>query len=231
MKLVKNLNLPINYLFRSFGTYGYLCAMQFPSKLIEDAVNAFATLPGIGKKTALRLVMHLLQKEANDTKNLSEAILKMRMEIKFCKTCHNVSDEDICSICSNSYRDKSVVCIVENFRDIIAIENTRHYNGLYHVLEGLISPMDGIGPEQLNIQSLVQRMESGEVKEIIMALNPTIDGDTTIFYLSKMLAKYELKITSIARGIAFGGELEYVDEITLARSIQSRLPYENYLSK
>lgn len=205
--------------------------MQLPSKLIEDAVNAFATLPGIGKKTALRLVLHLLQKEESDTKYLSEAIMKMRRDIKFCKTCHNVSDEDTCSICSNSYKDKSVVCIVENFRDIVAIENTRHYNGLYHVLEGLISPMDGIGPEQLNIQTLINRIESGEIKEIIMALNPTIDGDTTIFYLSKILSKYDLKITSIARGIAFGGELEYVDEITLARSIQARLPYENYLNR
>lgn len=205
--------------------------MQFPSKLIEDAVHAFATLPGIGKKTALRLVLHLLQNETANTKQLTDAILKMRMEIKFCQTCHNVSDADICSICSNGYRDKSVVCVVENFRDIIAIENTRHFNGLYHVLEGLISPMDGIGPEQLNIQSLASRVQTGEIQEIIMALNPTIDGDTTIFYLSKMLSKYEVKITSIARGIAFGGELEYVDEITLARSIQSRLPYENYLSK
>lgn len=205
--------------------------MQFPSKLIEDAVNGFATLPGIGKKTALRLVMHLLQKEVKDTQTIAEAILKMRNEIQFCKTCHNVSDDEICSICSNSYRDKSVVCIVENFRDIIAIENTRHYNGLYHVLEGLISPMDGIGPEQLNIESLLIRIKEDEIKEVIMALNPTIDGDTTIFYLSKVLSNYALKITSIARGIAFGGELEYVDEITLARSIQSRLPYENYMTK
>lgn len=205
--------------------------MLFPSKLIEDAVNAFATLPGIGKKTALRLVMHLLQKEEGETRHLSEAILKMRSDIKFCKTCHNVSDEDICSICSNSHKDKSVVCIVENFRDIIAIENTRHYNGLYHVLEGLISPMDGVGPDQLNIHSLVERIDKGDIREVIMALNPTIDGDTTIFYLSKILSKYDLKITSIARGIAFGGELEYVDEITLARSIQARLPYESYLNK
>lgn len=205
--------------------------MQFPSKLIENAVNAFATLPGIGKKTALRLVMHLLQKDIDDTKYLSEAIIKMRTEIKFCTTCHNVSDEEICSICKNPYRDKSVVCIVENFRDIIAIENTRHYNGLYHVLEGLISPMDGVGPDQLNITSLLTRIETSEIKEVIMALNPTIDGDTTIFYLSKILSKHDLKITSIARGIAFGGELEYVDEITLARSIQSRLPYESYLNK
>ncbi len=205
--------------------------MQFPSKLIEDAVNGFATLPGIGKKTALRLVMHLLQKDEKDTQTIATAILKMRNEIKFCKTCHNVSDDDICSICNNSYRDKSVVCIVENFRDIIAIENTRHYNGLYHVLEGLISPMDGIGPEQLNIQSLLTRIKNDEIKEVIMALNPTIDGDTTIFYLSKVLTIFDVKITSIARGIAFGGELEYVDEITLARSIQSRLPYENYMIK
>ena len=205
--------------------------MQFPSKLIEDAVNAFSTLPGIGKKTALRLVMHLLQKEENTTVQITDALLKMRKEIKFCEQCHNVSDDTICSICSNSYRDKSVVCIVENFRDIIAIENTRHYNGLYHVLEGLISPLDGIGPDQLNINSLKIRMTEGAVKEVIMALNPTIDGDTTIFYLSKILKDYEIKITSIARGIAFGGDLEYVDEVTLARSIQSRMPYESYLSK
>ncbi|MFN8282568.1 MAG: recombination mediator RecR [Chitinophagales bacterium] len=205
--------------------------MQFQSKLIEDAVNGFATLPGIGKKTALRLVMHLLQKEEKDTQNIADAILKMRTEIKFCKTCHNVSDDETCSICNSSYRDKSVVCIVENFRDIIAIENTRHYNGLYHVLDGLISPMDGIGPEQLNIESLLTRIKESEIKEVIMALNPTIDGDTTIFYLSKVLSAHEIKITSIARGIAFGGELEYVDEITLARSIQSRLPYENYMTK
>jgi recombination protein RecR len=205
--------------------------MQFPSKLIEDAVNAFASLPGIGKKTALRLVMHLLQQETQQTRTIAEAITRMRTEIKFCITCHNVSDADICSICAGQYRDKSVVCVVENFRDIIAIENTRHYNGLYHVLEGLISPMDGIGPEQLNIQTLVKRVETGDIKEVIMALNPTIDGDTTIFYLSKLMSKYGLKITSIARGIAFGGELEYVDEITLARSIQARLPYENYMTK
>lgn len=205
--------------------------MVFPSKLIEDAVNAFATLPGIGKKTALRLVMHLLQKEEGDAAKLAEAITRMRSDIRFCKVCHNVSDDEVCSICSDVHKDKGVVCVVENFRDIIAIENTRHYNGLYHVLEGLISPMDGIGPERLNIQSLIDRIEAGGIREVIMALNPTIDGDTTIFYLSKILSKYELKITSIARGIAFGGELEYVDEITLARSIQSRLPYENYLNK
>lgn len=205
--------------------------MQFPSKLIEDAVNAFTTLPGIGKKTALRLVMHLLQKEENTTTQITDALLKMRTQIKFCEQCHNVSDNAVCSICTNSYRDKSVVCIVENFRDIIAIENTKHYNGLYHVLDGLISPLDGIGPEQLNINSLKVRMEKGTINEIIMALNPTIDGDTTIFYISKILKTYDIKITSIARGIAFGGELEYVDEVTLARSIQSRLPYENYLSK
>ncbi|HPA35576.1 MAG TPA: recombination mediator RecR [Chitinophagales bacterium] len=205
--------------------------MQFPSKLIEDAVHAFATLPGIGKKTALRLVMHLLQQEPKSTELLSEAILKMRKDIQFCSTCHNVSDDPVCSICSSPARDRQVVCVVENFRDILAIENTRHYNGLYHVLEGLISPMDGIGPEQLNIQSLLERMDQGEIQEVIMALNPTIDGDTTIFYLSKILSKYGVKITSIARGIAFGGELEYVDEITLARSIQARLPYESYLNK
>ena len=226
MKLIKIQYLPCTTCYLLLHLY-----MQFPSKLIEDAVNAFATLPGIGKKTALRLVMHLLQQDTVNTQNLSEALLKMRTNIKFCIHCHNVADDEVCSICTNNYRDKSVVCIVENFRDIIAIENTRHYNGRYHVLGGLISPMDGIGPEQLTIQTFIKRIQEEAITEVIMALNPTIDGDTTIFYLSKLLTPYNLKITSIARGIAFGGELEYVDEITLARSIQSRLPYENYITK
>ena len=204
--------------------------MQFPSKLIEDAVHAFATLPGIGKKTALRLVLHLLQNETANTKQLADAILKMRMEIKFCQTCHNVSDADICSICSNGYRDKSVVCVVENFRDIIAIENTRHFNGLYHVLGGIISPLDGIGPQQLTIDPLVDRIQNEAIKEIIFALNPNIQGDTTIYYISRKLKEIPVKITTIARGIAFGGELEYADEMTLAKSISNRIPVENYIA-
>ncbi|HNF47934.1 MAG TPA: recombination mediator RecR [Chitinophagales bacterium] len=205
--------------------------MQFPSRLIEDAVNAFAKLPGIGKKSALRMVVYLLQKETADTEQIAQAILRMRKEIQFCEVCHNVSDAAICSVCGNPHRDKSTICIVENFRDIIAIENTKNYNGVYHVLEGLISPIDGIGPDKLNIAKLMERVQSGEVKEIIMALNPTLDGDTTIFYLSKQLAAMPIKITTIARGISFGGELEYVDEITLSRSIQARLPYERYMSR
>lgn len=205
--------------------------MIFPSKLIEDAVSVFAQFPGIGKKTALRLVMHLLQEDPEVAKNFSETILKMRQNIKHCTTCHNVSDDEICSICSNSFRDHQTICVVENFRDILAIEQTQQYNGVYHILEGLISPLDGIGPEQLNINSLENRIKNGDIKELIMALNPTIDGDTTIFYLSKKFKDYPIKITTISRGIAFGGELEYVDEVTLARSIQARLPYENYLGK
>ncbi|QQR98771.1 MAG: recombination protein RecR [Sphingobacteriales bacterium] len=203
--------------------------MIFPSKLIEDGVAEFSKLPGIGKKTALRLVMHLLQSEQQTTTKFTETLQRMRQEIKHCTICHNVADDAVCSICNSPYRDKSTVCIVENFRDILAIEQTQQFNGVYHVLEGLISPLDGIGPDQLNIDSLENRIKSGNISELIMALNPTIDGDTTIFYLSKKFKDYPIKITTISRGIAFGGELEYVDEITLARSIQARLPYENYL--
>lgn len=205
--------------------------MQFPSKLIDDAVNAFAKFPGIGKKSALRMVVYLLQKDTTETESIAEALLRLRREIQFCTICHNVSDTEVCSVCSNTHRDKSTICVVENFRDIIAIENTKNYNGVYHVLEGLISPLDGIGPDKLNIPKLMERIRSNEIKEVIMALNPTLDGDTTIFYLSKLLADTTVKITTIARGISFGGELEYVDEITLSRSLQARLPYERYLSK
>ncbi|MBX7225955.1 MAG: recombination mediator RecR [Chitinophagales bacterium] len=204
--------------------------MEFPSLLIQDAVNAFASLPGIGKKTALRMVIHFLQTEPSKVEQFAEAIVKMRKEIKHCKVCHNIADTDVCSICANPRRDHGIVCIVENFRDIISIENTRHFQGVYHVLEGLISPIDGVGPEKLNIASLEDRLLQGNVQEVIMALNPTIDGDTTIFYLSKIIGKYPIKITTIARGIAFGGELEFVDDITLARSIAARLPYEKYLN-
>ncbi len=192
-------------------------------------MNEFEKLPGIGKKTALRLVLHLLKQDVATTEHFGEAIMRMRREIRFCKNCHNIADHELCSICENPKRNQSLVCVVENIRDVIAIESTNQYNGLYHVLGGVISPLEGIGPEELNIDSLGERCRHGEVKEVIMALNPTIEGDTTIFYLSKKLQSLPVKITSIARGISFGGELEYVDDITLARSIATRMPYENYL--
>lgn len=203
--------------------------MNFPSKLIEDAVNEFTKLPGIGKKTALRLVLHLLKEDTKKVELFGETVVKMRQEIQFCQKCHNVSDHPVCSICLDMNRDASVICVVENMRDVIAIENTHQYQGLYHVLGGVISPIDGIGPDNLHVDSLVERVKKGEVKELIMALNPTMEGDTTIFYISKRLRDEKVRITSIARGIAFGGELEYVDELTLARSIATRLPYERYL--
>ncbi|MCO5234588.1 MAG: recombination mediator RecR [Chitinophagales bacterium] len=204
--------------------------MEFPSKLIENGVSAFASLPGIGKKTALRLVIHLLQEDEELSKNISESIFKLRTEIKYCQKCGNISDDEICSICNNPSRKHDIICVVENFRDILAIENTGQYRGVYHILGGLISPLDGIGPEKLNISSLIQRIQSQNIQEIIMALNPTIEGDTTLFYLSKQLSQYPVTLTTLARGVAFGGELEYVDEVTLARSIQSRRPFENYIS-
>lgn len=205
--------------------------MVFSSALIENAVNEFARLPGIGKKTALRLVLHLLKQEPSQVQQFGEVVSRMRQQIKFCKICHNVSDEEICSICSSPGRHKNVVCVVESIRDVMAIENTQQYNGLFHVLGGIISPIDGIGPEQLNIHSLVERVQQQGVDEVIMALNPTIEGDTTIYYLSKKLRDLPVKITTIARGIAFGGELEYADEMTLARSISNRLPLENYVQQ
>jgi len=207
--------------------------MIFSSALIETAVNEFARMPGIGKKTALRLVLHLLKQEPAQVQQFSEAIARMRQQIKFCKQCHNVSDEDICSICASHSRNKGLVCVVETIRDVMAIENTQQYNGLYHILGGIISPIDGIGPDQLNIHSLVERVQQQGISEVIMALSPTIEGDTTIYYLSKklQLPEHPVKITTIARGIAFGGELEYADEMTLARSITNRLPLENYMQR
>lgn len=203
--------------------------MIFSSKYIEDAVGEFCKLPGIGKKTALRLVLHLLKQPTKDTEQFGSTIVRMRQEIKFCRNCHNVADSEQCSICLNPARDHSIVCVVETLRDVIAIENTNQYNGIFHVLGGIISPIDGIGPDSLNIETLVEKAKSGGIKEVIMALNPTMEGDTTIFYLSKRLRDTGIHITSIARGISFGGELEYVDELTLARSIAARMPYENYL--
>jgi recombination protein RecR len=204
--------------------------MQFSSSLLENAVNEFARLPGIGKKTALRLVLHLLKQDADTVGAFGENIIKMRQEIKFCQRCCNVADADICSICANSMRKQELICVVENIRDVIAIESTQQYNGTYHVLGGIISPLDGIGPDQLNIEVLITRIRKENISELIFALSPNIQGDTTIYYLQKKLHEFPIRITTIARGIAFGGELEYADEMTLARSITNRLPVESYVA-
>lgn len=205
--------------------------MEFSSDLLESAVNEFAKLPGIGKKTALRLVLHLLKQEPEEVTNFSETISKMRSEIRFCQRCHNVSDSNTCSICSNPMRRQQLICVVETIRDVIAIESTQQYSGTYHVLGGIISPLDGIGPDQLTIESLVDRIKKENTEELIFALNPTIQGDTTIYYIQKKLQGVNVRVTTIARGIAFGGELEYADELTLARSISNRLPVESYVQK
>lgn len=204
---------------------------NIPSKLIENAVNEFSRLPGIGKKTALRLVLHLLKKEPGEVERFSSSFVKMRNEICYCNLCHNISETEVCMICVDSKRDPSVLCIVEDIRDLIAIENTHQFRGKYHVLGGIISPMDGIGPNDLNIQNLEARIQQEEIKEIIIALSTTMEGDTTTFYLFKKLKSYQVKFSTIARGIAIGDELEYADEITLGRSIINRIPYENSLIK
>ena len=205
--------------------------MIFPSSLLESAVNEFARLPGIGKKTALRLVLHLIKKDVEEVNNFSNSISKLREKIQFCRRCHNIADKELCNICSNTSRKKEMICVVESIRDVIAIENTQQYNGLYHVLGGVISPLDGIGPDQLQIDTLVGRIQKENNEELIFALSPNIQGDTTIYYISKKLKNHPVKITTIARGISFGGELEYADEITLARSISNRMPVENYVMK
>ncbi len=204
--------------------------MQFSSSLLENAVNEFSRLPGIGKKTALRLVLHLLKQDASQVQGFGETIIKMRQEIKFCQRCCNVADGDICSICANSMRRQDTICVVETIRDVIAIESTQQFNGVYHVLGGIISPLDGIGPDQLNIESLVHRIQKESSEELIFALNPTIQGDTTIYYIQKKLQPCSCRVTTIARGIAFGGELEYADEMTLGRSLMNRLPVEKFVS-
>ena len=203
--------------------------MIFSSSLLENAVSEFAKLPGIGKKTALRLVLHLIKQDAEEVSQFSDIIAKMRNEIKFCSRCYNISDKELCNICSNTMRKQEMICVVENIRDVIAIESTQQFNGIYHVLGGIISPLDGIGPGQLTIDALVDRIEKEDIEEIIFALSPTIQGDTTIYYISKKLKGHPIKITSIARGIAFGGELEYADEMTLAKSISNRIPVENFM--
>jgi len=205
--------------------------MNFSSKLLEDAVAEFAKLPGIGQKTALRLVLHLLKQDKTDVERFSGTVSKLRNEIQFCRVCLNISDHPVCQICASPKRDHSMICVVEDTRDVMAIENTNQYNGVYHVLGGLISPMDGIGPTDLEVDSLVERLKENEAKEVIFALSATMEGDTTLFYLHKRLKLFNITISTIARGIAFGGELEYVDEITLGRSIATRVPYENSLSK
>ena len=198
--------------------------MEYPSKLIEDAVNEVSKLPGIGRKTALRLVLHLVKENENKTTALTEALSKLRTGIKFCKTCHNISDHDECAICSSHRRDRSVLCVVEETMDVMAIENTAQFRGLYHVLGGIISPIQGIGPSELKIESLLARVVNpgNEIREIVLALSPTLEGDTTAFYLHRKLKDMPVKITSIARGIPMGGDLEYADEITLGRSITAR---------
>lgn len=204
--------------------------MQLPSSLLQNAVNEFAKLPGIGKKTALRLVLHLLKQDLSSVEQFGETISKMRKDIKFCQRCFNISDADICSICSNSMRQQHTICVVETIRDVIAIESTQQFNGTYHVLGGIISPLDGVGPEQLTIEALVRRIETENTEEVIFALNPNIQGDTTIYYIQRKMQHLSCKVTTIARGIAFGGELEYADELTLARSISNRLPVARYVN-
>ncbi len=202
---------------------------SYSSKLLENAVNELSRLPGIGKKTALRLALHLLKKDKTISESLGNSIIKMRSDIVFCKKCHNISDTELCEICTNHNRNEKLVCIVEDIRDVLAIENTGQFNGLYHILGGIISPMDGIGPNDLNIDSLVRRVEADGIKEVIMALSTTIEGDTTNFYIYKKLKEFSLDITTIARGISIGDELEYADEVTLGRSILNRTPYESTL--
>ncbi len=204
-------------------------SQQYPSALLEKAVGEFAKLPGIGKKTAMRLVLHLLRQDAQTVEAFGNAMITLKHEVKYCKVCHNISDTEVCKICSHPSRDSSTVCVVENIRDVMAVENTQQYKGLYHVLGGVISPMDGIGPSDLQIESLVERVKSGEVKEVILALSSTMEGDTTNFYIFRKLAPYDVKLTMIARGISIGDELEYTDEVTLGRSIVNRTVFTGTL--
>lgn len=201
--------------------------MNLPSKLVEAAVEQFATLPGVGKRTALRLVLHLLKQSKEDVNAFGNTFIEMRNNIKYCKSCHNISDKEVCEICSDHKRDHSVICVVEDVRDVMAIENTMQFRGIYHVLGGIISPMNGIGPNELNIESLIAKAASGEVNEMIFALSATMEGDTTNFYIFKRIKDYNIKTSVIARGVAIGDDLEYTDEVTLGRSILNRVPYEN----
>lgn len=199
---------------------------SFPSQLLEQAVNEFNKLPGIGRKTALKLVLSLLKREEADVNRFADAIKTVRSDIKYCKVCHNICDNDVCEICSNPGRDHSTICVVENIQDVMAIENTQQYNGIYHVLGGLISPMDGVRPSDLTIASLTERVSKAQIKEVIFALSSTMEGDTTVFYISKQLEPFHIRTSVIARGISVGDELEYTDEVTLGRSIVNRIPFE-----
>lgn len=202
---------------------------QYSSVLLEKAVNEFSKLPGIGPKTAMRLVLHLLRQETAEVEAFGQAVITLKHEIKYCRVCHNISDEDVCRICSNPRRDATTVCVVENIQDVMAIENTQQFHGLYHVLGGVISPMDGVGPSDLQIQSLVERVAAGGVNEVILALSPTMEGDTTNFYIFRKLVDTPVKITVIARGVAQNDELQYADEVTLGRSITNRIPFNGQM--
>lgn len=204
---------------------------KYPSKLLETAVNEFAKLPGIGRKSALRMVLHLLRQKKETVISLGQSLIQLRNEIKHCQICHNISDTDTCQICSNMTRNKSVICVVENIRDVMLVENTNQFNGLYHVLGGIISPMDGIGPNELEIDSLIERAAQNDVVEIILALPTTMEGDTTNFYIFRKLKEQPVRITTLSRGVAVGDDLEYTDEITLGRSLVNRVPYENSIGK
>ena len=204
---------------------------RFPSRLLENAVNEFAKLPGIGRKSALRLVLHLLKQDAQDVEIFGNSLIQLRNEIKHCKICHNISDTDICSICANPSRNPSVICVVENIKDVMSIENTQQFKGLYHVLGGIISPMDGVGPSDLEIDSLVSRITEGNTDEVILALSTTMEGDTTNFFIYKKLKNHNIKISTIARGVSIGDELEYTDEVTLGRSILNRMNFEDSLMR
>lgn len=204
---------------------------QLPSSLLEKAVSEFSKLPGIGRRTALRLSLYMLGRTEEDVKKFSDAVYTFRRDVKHCRVCHNISDTDVCPICSDKHRDSSIICVVENVQDVMAVENTQQYNGLYHVLGGIISPMDGIGPNDIEIDSLVERVASGNVKEVIFALSSTMEGDTTNFYISRRLADYDVKLSVISRGISVGDELEYTDEVTLGRSIMNRILFNNEREK
>lgn len=205
--------------------------LEFSSKIIEQAVDAFAQLPGVGKKTALRFVLHVIKHDKQQAETLSRLLLQLKNDLRFCETCHNISEHLICEVCSNPSRDASTICVVQDYRDILAIENTGLYKGRYHVLGGLISPIEGITPSSLNIESLVGRVSNGTVSEVILALNATMEGETTSFYIFRKIAPYNIKLSAIARGIAVGDELEYADEVTLGRSITNRIPFDSLLKK